>query len=144
MTIYPDYTLLIQIINFLILVFILNKILYRPIRYILAKRDQEFNKLISLIDSIKRQVIEKQKSIEEGLIQARRLGSMERESLKEEATEYERKILKETYAVVEEKLVKAKEELERKIEQIQRDLQKEVILFSKELAERILGRRLNK
>ena len=140
MTIYPDFTLIIQIINFLILIFILNAILYRPIRNIIRKRNQEFDNLNSLIEQIKNEVQQKEKSIEEMMIQARKLGFVEKESLKEEASRYEKELLKETYMVVEEKLSKAKEDLQKKIEYIRKDLEKDVISFSKELAERILGR----
>ena len=144
MTIYPDHTLLIQIVNFLILVFILNKILYRPIRDILAKRNQEINNLNQLIEDIRRQVQEREKSIEESFIQAKKLGFMEKESLKEEAVEYEKKLLKDTYTTVEEKLEQAKKELQEKLAQLERELEKDVVSFSKELAERVLGRRISR
>ncbi|RLB11868.1 MAG: hypothetical protein DRG39_03310 [Deltaproteobacteria bacterium] len=144
MTVYPNFTLLIQIINFLILVFILNRILYKPIRNILRKREQEFNNLNSLIERIKGEVQEKERSMEEIMLQARKLGFMEKESLKEEANKYEKELLKETYTTVEEKLSKAKEELQKKLEDIQKELQKDVIIFSQEVAERILGRGISK
>ncbi len=144
MTVYPNFTLLIQIINFLILVFILNRILYKPIRNILRKREQEFNNLNSLIERIKGEVQEKERSMEEIMLQARKLGFMEKESLKEEASRYEKELLKETYTTVEEKLSKAKEELQKKLEDIQKELQKDVIIFSQEVAERILGRGISK
>jgi len=38
-----DYTLLIQIANFLVLLLILNIILYRPIRNILSRRKEEIH-----------------------------------------------------------------------------------------------------
>ncbi len=142
MTIYPDFTLIIQMANFLILLFLLNIFLYKPIRGILAKRNSEFENLYRLIEQMKKQVEERQKSIEEALLQARKLGVSEREALKEEATEYEKELLKQTYMTVEEKLAKAKAELEKRLKLIHEELQKEVILFSKELAERVLGRRV--
>ncbi len=142
MTIYPDFTLIIQMANFLILLFLLNIFLYKPIRGILAKRNNEFENLSRLIEQMKKQVEERQKSIEEALLQAKKLGVSEREALKEEATEYEKELLKQTYMTVEQKLAKAKAELEKRLKLIHEELQKEVILFSKELAERILGRRV--
>jgi len=142
MTIYPDFTLIIQMANFLILLFLLNIFLYKPIRGILAKRNNEFESLSRLIEQMKKQVEERQKSIEEALLQAKKLGVSEREALKEEATEYEKELLKQTYMTVEQKLAKAKAELEKRLKLIHEELQKEVILFSKELAERILGRRV--
>ncbi len=142
MALYPDFTLFIQMANFLILLFILNIFLYKPIRGIIEKRNKEINNLGSLIEKMKREVEEREKSIKEMLIQARKEGILQKESLKEEASNYEKELLKETYKKIEEKFIKAKEELEKKLETIRRELQKEVEILSIELAERILGRRL--
>ncbi len=143
MTIYPDFTLLIQMANFLILLFLLNMFLYKPIRDILAKRNGEFEKLTRLIEEMRKQMEERQRRIEEALAQAKKLGATEKESLKEEAVKYEKELLTQTYKAVEQKLAKAKSELEKRLKSIKAELQKEVDLLSKELAERILGRRVN-
>ncbi|RLB11358.1 MAG: ATPase, partial [Deltaproteobacteria bacterium] len=73
MTIYPDFTLLIQMANFLILLFLLNMFLYKPIRNILAKRNGEFEKLTRLIEEMRKQMEERQRRIEEALAQAKKL-----------------------------------------------------------------------
>ena len=143
MTIYPDFTLLIQMANFLILLFLLNMFLYKPIRDILAKRNGEFEKLTRLVEEMRKQMEERQRRIEEALAQAKKLGATEKESLKEEAVKYEKELLTQTYKAVEQKLAKAKSELEKRLKSIKAELQKEVDLLSKELAERILGRRVN-
>lgn len=144
MTIYPDFTLLIQIINFLLLIFILNMVLYKPIRNIIRKREEEFNNLSSLIEQVKNEVYEKERKMQELIIQARKLGFVEKESLKEEAANYEKELLKETYETVTKKLTTAKEELQEKLQHIQKELEKDVAIFSKEVAERILGRGISK
>ena len=41
----PDYTLFLQLANFLFLLFILNIILYRPVRRVLGKRKAEIDGL---------------------------------------------------------------------------------------------------
>ncbi len=142
MTIYPDHTLIIQIINFLVLLFVLNRILYRPIRDILSERSRRISMLTQNIEDMKREIKEKEEDVRELLEQARRIGMSERENIKKQAVEYEKKLLQDTYNTVEEKLSKARNEIEEKISKIKEELKRDINIFSQELAEKVLGRKV--
>jgi F-type H+-transporting ATPase subunit b len=135
-----DSTLLIQIANFLLLLFFLNILLYRPIRKILNLRRDETNSLQKIIEDYHDRSERNERGIKEGVVQARKEGFEEKESLKGQALEEEKAILKEVGSSVEEKKEKANRELGSKIADVRKILEEQVAGFSQELAAKILGR----
>ena len=135
-----DYTLFIQIANFLILLILLNIFLFRPIRNILTKRQEETSTLEKTIEDLKGRSNEREKGIESGLVQARKEGYAEKESFKGQGMEEEKGILKETSSSVEEKINQAREDIEKRMLNVSKELEAQVSAFSRELAEKILGR----
>jgi len=128
-----DSTLLIQIANFLLL-------LFRPIRKILNLRRDETNSLQKTIEDYHDRSERNERGIKEGVVQARKEGFEEKESLKGQALEEEKAILKEVGSSVEEKKEKANRELGSKIADVRKILEEQVAGFSQELAAKILGR----
>ena len=135
-----DGTLFLQIINFLVLLLILNLILFKPIRRILSQRQEEMNSRQKTIDDYQDQAGKSEKGIEEGMVQARKEGYTEKETLKAQGLEEEKGILQEAGAGVEKKLGAAKEEIEAKIAAARETLEAQIGSFSDELAQKILGR----
>jgi F-type H+-transporting ATPase subunit b len=135
-----DGTLFLQIANFLVLLLILNFILFRPIRRVLARRADEMNSRQKTIDDYQEQAEKNEKGIEEGVVQARKEGYTEKEALKTQGLEGEREILQEAGGGVEQKHNAAKKEIESKIAVARETLEGQVANFSDELAQKILGR----
>ena len=135
-----NYTLVIQLGNFLLLLFLLNIFLYRPIRRILAQRNEEVNSLQKMIEDYQNSSEQNEKGIEENMIQARKEGFGEKENLRGQGQKEEQGILEEVSAKVEEKMGKTKEEMESKMAAVRKALQDQTAAFSMELAEKILGR----
>ncbi|MCP4667431.1 MAG: hypothetical protein GY849_13800 [Deltaproteobacteria bacterium] len=135
-----NYTLLIQIGNFLLLLFLLNIFLYRPIRRVLAQRNEEANSLEKMIEDLQQGSEQNEKGIEENVIQARKQGFEEKENLRGQGLKEEQGILEEANGKVEEKMGKTKEEMEGKMAAVRKALQDQTSVFSMELAQKILGR----
>ena len=135
-----DGTLFIQIVNFILLLLVLNLILFRPIRKVLARREDEMNSRQTTIDEFQEQAEKNEKDIEEGVVEARKEGYAEKEALKTQGLEGERDILQEAGGGVEQKLNVAKQEIESKIAVARKTLEDQVAGFSDELAQKILGR----
>jgi len=135
-----DGTLILQIANFLVLLVVLNIILYKPIRGILAKRDEEMASRQKMIDDYQGRVEDNEEAIESGMALARKEGYQEKESLKALGQDEEKGVLQEAGAAVERKLTAAKQEIEAKISAARETLESEISGFSNELAEKILGR----
>ena len=136
------YTILIQIINFLVLLFLLNIIIYRPIRSVLKKRNEEMDSTSSTTDEWKRKIERYASEIEENVDSTRRLGLKERMGLRDNGLAAEKELLQNAYSQVEEALGKAKNEIKEKVNSARASLQEEMESFSHELVEKILGRSL--
>ncbi len=137
-----DLTLLIQIANFLVLLFLLNLFLYRPIRGILARRQEEQDSLKGTIELCQTRSNQNEKLIEDGRIQARKEGKAEKDGLKGLGREKEQGILQEASAIADEKIGNARKDIESQVIDVRRLLDDQIALFSKELAEKILGRNI--
>ncbi|UCF56579.1 MAG: hypothetical protein JSW15_10985 [Deltaproteobacteria bacterium] len=140
MDIYPNLTVFIQVANFLFLLFILNILLYRPIRKILGRRSEEVNSLQETIEDFRNRSGHYAKELEENLVGARSEGYKEKENLKNTGLDEEKGMLQEATTRAEEQIGKAKEEIARSVVDARQSLENEVAVFSKELAEKILGR----
>ena len=135
-----DQTLIIQIANFLILLFLLNIFLFKPIRGILAKRNEEESELQGSIDDYQARADQNEKGVEEGKVQARKEGVKEKDGLKGQGMEKEQGILRDAMAAAEEKIGNARKDVDAKMADVRKSLEDQVAVFSNELAEKILGR----
>ena len=142
MELYPNYTLFIQIANFLFLLFLLNVILYRPIRKILGQRKMEIQVFEGDIGELQAKSVQYEQELEENAAGARNEGFKEKEALKGEGLEEEKGLLDVAMASAAEKVDQAKEEIGRKIGEARRSLEEEMAAFSQELAQEMLGRSL--
>ena len=135
-----DYSLFIQIANFLVLLFLLNIILYRPIRKILGKRSDEMSSFQSMINEFLNKSTKCEKDLEINKMAARKEGFEEKDNFKKEGLEEEKGMLQEAITKAEEEVKQAKEEIDNKVADVRQSLEDEVAIFSKDLAEKILGR----
>jgi F-type H+-transporting ATPase subunit b len=133
-------SLILQVANFLFLILLMNLFLYRPIRDILRRRNEEVIRLEGLISDFSAKSDQRQNRIEEGLVQARKEGYQEKESLKSVGLIEERTLTQEAGAKAEAKIGQAKVEIEGKIAEVRKALEDQVSIFSKELAQKVLGR----
>ena len=140
MDIYPNITVLFQIANFLILLFILNLIVYRPIRKILGRRGDEVISFQDMIEDFQNRSEKEAKTLQENMAGARSQGFKEKENLKNAGLEEEKVMVQGAISAAEEKIGKAKGEIDQDTARARQSLEAEVEVFSKELAEKILGR----
>jgi len=114
--------------------------LFKPIRNIISKRDQEISGLEKSLEGLEELYGLKEKSIEEKIVLARKEGFTEKENLKNEALEEENSIFNKAGAVIEDKKDQIQKEMEAKMADIRKVLEAEVAGFTNEIAEKILGR----
>lgn len=139
-SLWPPGTLWIQVANFLMLLLLMNIFLYRPIRKMLAQRRAETSSLEGSIEDFLTRSGQNEKSIEDGLVLARKEGYMEKEGLRGRGFEAEKELLQKAGAEAGEKIRNAREETEKKMIDVRKTLQDQLAAFSEELAEKILGR----
>ncbi len=138
----PDYTLFIQIANFLLLLVVLNAILYRPIRRILRNRREEMDAFQKKIQDFEGRFAGYTEKLHAGSVEARKEGLKAKEDLKKSGQEEEKQALREAASKASGKIGEARKEMEEKLRGVRLSLENEMAVFSKELAEKVLGRSL--
>jgi F-type H+-transporting ATPase subunit b len=138
-----DWTLYAQIINFLLLVFLLNVVLFRPIRNALRDRqakllaqEAEINLLADHNKTLEEEILEE-------LAAARRAGAEARETLKQEGAQAEATLLDEVKRQVEVEWATVEKKIKADMAKARKSLQTQAQTFAQLLATKILGRELS-
>lgn len=135
-----DLTVFIQMINFLILIWALNFVLYRPIRGIIAQRREKVNGLESTIEQFEQDVEEKAGAIDSGIKDAREKGQKEKEALEQAAREEEMQMKEKINEKAKQDLAEIREKVARETEEVRQSLQPQIDSFADQISEKILGR----
>jgi len=140
MAIIPDWTLFIQIVNFIVLIIILNTILYKPIRKILLERKHKIEGLQQAIEGAQQEASDREQAFKVKMSDAKMKGHQEKEALKEAALAEQRRMLDEISEKAQQDLQAMREQIAKDAEQARKTLQGEIQGFSAAIAEKILGR----
>lgn len=132
--------LLLQIVNFLVLLFVLNLVLYKPIRNILKQRKEKFEGLEENAAVTGRQAEEQNKAFSDGIKEARAKGQKEKEALVQAATDEESEIVAKITADAKEDLAEVKAKISKDTEAVKGALEKEIDSFADAITQKILGR----
>lgn len=136
----PNESLLIQIVNFLFLIWVLNMILYKPIRNILIQRKEKFAGLEKNIETIDRDAQDKNDAYANGIREARARGFQEKDALMQAAQAEEKEIIDKINQKAQADLVEIREKIAKDAEVARASLQKEIDAFANAIGEKILGR----
>ena len=138
-----DWTLYAQIINFLLLVFLLNVVLFRPIRNALRDRQAKLLAQEAEINVLTDQGRSLEDEIKEELAAARRAGAGARETLKQEGAQAEATLLEEVKRQVEVEWATVEKKIKADMAKARESLQTQTQSFAQLLATKILGRELS-
>ncbi len=135
-----DGSLFIQIANFLILIWALNVILYKPIRNVLLQRNEKITGLEENIRRFGTEAKKKDEAFNSGLRDARAKGMKEKEKLMQAATAEEKEIISKINRSTAEELVKVREKVAKATDNVRNALLSELDTFAREIGKKILGR----
>lgn len=131
--------LLMQIINFSILLFLLTRFLYKPLMKMIKDRQHVINEGLKLRDSMAEQQEKleelKKKKVAEGRSAANKLV----QEARDEAKKQRETIIKDAHAEAADILEKAQKEIDVRKKQMQADLQHEVVDLAADMAERAIS-----
>lgn len=133
-------SVLIQIVNFLILIFILNKVLYKPIRSILKQRKQKFDGLEDSIAQTNQMAESANDSFAGGLKEARLRGQAQKEAMLQAAQKEEMAIVAKINNDAQEQLAQVKNKIAGDVSSVRLTLEKEIDSFAEAITRKILGR----
>ncbi len=141
-TVIPDGSLIIQIANFLLIIWILNLILYRPIRNILRQRKEKIEGLELRIETYNEDSQKKDDAFASGIQEARTKGLKEKETLLQAAAEEEKQIIDDVNTKAQAELVEIREKIVKDAEAASASLQEKVDEFANDICQKILGRKI--
>lgn len=138
-----DWTLYAQIINFLLLVVLLNVVLFRPIRNALKARQAKLLAQETEINVLTDKGRSLEDEIKEELAAARRAGAGARETLKQEGAQAEATLLEEVKRQAELEWATVEKKIKADMAKARASLKTQAQSFAQLLATKILGRELS-
>ena len=139
-TVIPDWTVFIQIANFLFLIFMMNLLLFKPIRKMLLERKAKISGLEGSIDSTQKEAASQDEAFAKGLKDARGKGLKEKEALLQEASEEEKAIIGKINEKAQADLAEVRVKIAAETDAVKAKLTEEVGGFADIISEKILGR----
>ena len=137
-----NVTLLIQMANFLVLLFLMNLILYRPIRRIVAQRNKRIAEQQAVIDGADAEAAAVVQEFNVKIQEARKLGRQKIQEHKAAAYDQEKDLLQQAGEQVAKQLQEMRAKVQSDIAAAREQLRGQVRSFSTSLAQKILGRSL--
>jgi F-type H+-transporting ATPase subunit b len=135
-----DLTFVVQIINFLILMMVLNVVLYRPIRKAIAERAATVDAARRRAESVDSEVQDKVAQYEARLKEAKGKAGEERNVLRAEALAEEAAALDAARREADGTLASVREAVAREAAEARTVLQEQARVLSRDLCEKVLGR----
>lgn len=135
-----DYTVILQIINFLLLIFILNLLLYKPILGIIEKRQKQFDDSQEEIKRLNDDAEKKMLEYEEKSRQAKLAAMDLKTQAMAEGTEKAKGIIDAVRGEIPKIIEGFNEKLGKEVEEARKILTGQSQKISKEIAEKVLGR----
>ena len=139
-TVTPDGSIVIQIVNFLFTIWVLNLLLYRPIRKILTQRKEKVDGLELAIETSNNDVREKDDTFAAGIKQARAIGFEKKDALLQQAGDEEKSIIDDINRKAQAELTQIREQIKKDAEVARQSLQSEIDDFANQISQKILGR----
>lgn len=137
-----DLAFVIQIVNFLLLLFILNTFLYKPIRKALADRAAEINGARQRADSVDAEVQKKVDAYEARMREVKAQAAAERAAMKKGAEAEEQALLDKARTEANAAIDAIKDKVARETAAARELLGKQALVLSSDICEKVLGRSL--
>ncbi len=138
-----DYTVWIQMINFLVLILILNKLLYKPILGIIDRRKKIMEDSDTEVKGLQETAARKMAEYEERLRQAKLAAVDQRNEIVKAGSEQAKKIIDAVRKEIPGILAEFHGKMDREIEGANRILRENSRKLSLEIAEKVMGRSIS-
>ena len=136
-------TLLAQVIHFLILMFILNRLMFQPLLKLIRDRKEYTEETSKRIKSIENDAERLRQEFISKENDARKSATEERAEYRGEGIFESNELIEESRKEVEAIKAKADKEIDAEVEKTQPLLNEEAVVLAGEITERVIGRRLS-
>ncbi len=137
-----DYSLGIQIINFILLIFILNVLLYKPLLGMIDKRKKQFEESETEVRRLQETVEQKMAAYEEKLRQAKAAAAEQKNEIVSQGAEEAKAVIEAVRVELPGLMEQFHLRMEREIGEARKILTDHSQNLSVEIAEKVLGRSL--
>jgi F-type H+-transporting ATPase subunit b len=135
-----DMSMFVQIVNFIILIWAMNKVVYKPIRRMLAKRHEKISGLEDIIMSSEENAAAKDQALTAGIKEAREKGLREKEDLETKGRQAETELIEKINEKARIDLEQMRKKVVSEANEARQALQKEIDRFADDICRKILGR----
>ena len=135
-------TLILQLLQLLLLIWILNRIMFRPLLRLINDRDQHIEKIKQDVGNIEREttdLVNKNMAMEKD---ARLDAGEERARLRNEANSQMESIFEDTRKEMDMIMSEAEKEIDDQVEKARDVLRREAAVLAEEIIEKVIGRRV--
>jgi F-type H+-transporting ATPase subunit b len=139
-TVIPDYTLLIQIVTFLVLIYILNFLLFKPILNIIDRRKKQLEELENEIKLFNDSVDKRVSEYEEKLKQAKINASELKKEIIKEGDDQAKRIIEVVRGEIPLMSQEFQQKMDKEIQAARQILGNQSQKLSLEIAQKVLGR----
>jgi len=137
-----DWTILLQFVNFIVLMVVLNAILYRPLRNMLKQRKETIDGSHARAHELESQIDEKMARYEDKLQEAKLKGNQEKNKLRQAAASEEATLLGEAREEANQRLQTVKSQVAGEADTAGKKLKADAESLANSIATKILGRAL--
>ncbi len=137
-----NLTLVLQVVNFLILIVLLHRFLYKPLTQFLATRADGIKRSLEEAKAAREAAAKAQQEYEARIAATRREAAAMREAAVREVEEERQRLLKASRDEATRLLTEAKTQIEQEVKRAKAELRKEVVGLSVGIAERLIARSL--
>ena len=138
-----NLTIVIQVVQFLILVFILNRILFRPISRAIEERDGRIDAWEEKTRTLQETVRTKIESYEKELVEVRARAQEEQEQISNELKEREEEKVGAVFQEAAQIVASTKQTLQEETERLRQELRRQAEEMAQMVTEKVLGRKVS-
>ena len=138
-----NLTIVIQVVQFLILVFVLNRLLFRPISRVIAERQEKITTWETQTQNLQETARLKLESYENQLRDEKAQAQERQEQLTKELKQQEEENLLTVSEEASQIVASTQEAIEKETERLREELRQQAAELSQMLAERVLGRKVS-
>jgi F-type H+-transporting ATPase subunit b len=135
-----DYTALVQIVNFVLLMFILNTLLYKPIMGVIEKRKEQMEKSDDEVKRLRQEVEQKLAEYEEKVHLAKLEAMEQRNALVKEGADLAKSTIEAVRSEIPMLMEQFNAKMSREVDAARAILHSQSRKISLEIAEKVLGR----
>jgi F-type H+-transporting ATPase subunit b len=137
-----NWTLILQFINFIVLLYLLNRILFQPLRAVMDKRRETIDGSHARARDLQADIDDKMNRYQQQLSEAKKLANDERAQLRKLAGEEESKMIATAQSNATSRMEQIREQVGQESTRASQTLKKESAALAQQIATKILGRSL--